>query len=67
VSHASLSQNRQQLERDVIQRVLATAGCTRTQAASALGISRVTLYKKVKKYGLTWTPLETAPNPTPAA
>jgi DNA-binding NtrC family response regulator len=60
VSASSLSHNRQQLERDVIQRVLATTGCTRTQAASALGISRVTLYKKVKKYGLTWTPSQAA-------
>jgi len=27
-------------------------GYTRARAASALGISRVTLYKKMKKYGL---------------
>ena len=31
---------------------LVTSGFNRTRAADALGISRVTLYKKMKKYGL---------------
>jgi DNA-binding NtrC family response regulator len=59
VRPGSLSHSRQQLERDVIERVLANRSCTGAQAASALGISRVTLYKKIKKYGLMWHPLET--------
>jgi DNA-binding NtrC family response regulator len=48
----SLSHNRELLERNVIQRALANNGYSRSRAASALGISRVTLYKKMKKYGL---------------
>ncbi len=48
----SLVHNREQLERNVIQRALANHGYSRARAASALGISRVTLYKKMKKYGL---------------
>src|SRR5579871_226751 len=48
----SLSHNREQVERNVIQRALASHGYSRARAASALGISRVTLYKKMKKYGL---------------
>jgi DNA-binding NtrC family response regulator len=50
--HDTLSHNREQLERNVIQRALANNGYSRARAASALGISRVTLYKKMKKYGL---------------
>jgi transcriptional regulator with PAS, ATPase and Fis domain len=60
VSPDSLSQSREHLERDVIQRVLADRNYTGAQAASALGISRVTLYKKIKKYGLTWRPVQEA-------
>jgi transcriptional regulator with PAS, ATPase and Fis domain len=52
----SLVHNREQLERNVIQRALANHGYSRSRAASALGISRVTLYKKMKKYGLMRTP-----------
>jgi DNA-binding NtrC family response regulator len=48
----SLSHNRAVAERNVIQRALANNGYSRSRAASALGISRVTLYKKMKKYGL---------------
>ncbi len=48
----SLSHNREVLERNVIQRALANNGYSRSRAAKALGISRVTLYKKMKKYGL---------------
>jgi DNA-binding NtrC family response regulator len=53
----TLSHNREQLERNVIQRALANNGYSRARAASALGISRVTLYKKMKKYGLMRAPL----------
>ncbi|MBI2806193.1 MAG: sigma-54-dependent Fis family transcriptional regulator [Planctomycetes bacterium] len=48
----SLHQQRDHAERGVIQRALVSAGFNRTRAADALGISRVTLYKKMKKYGL---------------
>jgi two-component system response regulator HydG len=53
----SLFHNRQLLERNVIQRALANNGYSRARAASSLGISRVTLYKKMKKYGLLNAPL----------
>jgi DNA-binding NtrC family response regulator len=53
----SLSRNREQLERNVIQRALASNGYSRSRAADALGISRVTLYKKMKKYGLMRLPI----------
>src|SRR5262249_52710266 len=48
----SLAESRQEAERLVIQRALANARNCRTEAAHALGISRVTLYKKMKKYNL---------------
>jgi DNA-binding NtrC family response regulator len=48
----SLQHQRDLTERSVIQRALISNGYCRSRAASALGISRVTLYKKMKKYGL---------------
>jgi DNA-binding NtrC family response regulator len=48
----SLHRQRDQAERSVIHRALVNSGFNRTRAADALGISRVTLYKKMKKYGL---------------
>ena len=48
----SLAQNRETTERTVIVRTLEKAGFSRTRAAGLLGVSRVTLYKKMKKYGL---------------
>ena len=48
----SLHQQRDHAERSVILRALISNGFNRTRAADALGISRVTLYKKMKKYGL---------------
>jgi DNA-binding NtrC family response regulator len=48
----SLSRNREQVERNIIQRTLVNNGYSRVHTANALGISRVTLYKKMKKYGL---------------
>jgi DNA-binding NtrC family response regulator len=56
----SLLHNRQLIERNVIQRVLINSGYSRARAADALGISRVTLYKKMKKYGLMTMPLHPA-------
>jgi transcriptional regulator with PAS, ATPase and Fis domain len=51
-----LQHNRQLIERNVIQRVLVNCGYSRARAADALNISRVTLYKKMKKYGLMEVP-----------
>jgi DNA-binding NtrC family response regulator len=48
----SLRHNRELREHDLIQRVLVDRGYSLAQTATALGISRVTLYKKMKKYGL---------------
>jgi DNA-binding NtrC family response regulator len=48
----SLEHNREVLERNIIQRALANNGYSRIRTATALGISRVTLYKKMMKYGL---------------
>ena len=49
---SSLAQNRESTERTVIVRALEKASFSRTRAAQLLGVSRVTLYKKMKKYGL---------------
>jgi two-component system, NtrC family, response regulator HydG len=48
----ALAEYRAEGEREVIERALLDARYSRRQAACALGISRVTLYKKMKKYGL---------------
>lgn len=48
----SLAQNRETTERAVIVRALERVGYSRTRAAELLGVSRVTLYKKMKKYAL---------------
>jgi transcriptional regulator with PAS, ATPase and Fis domain len=60
VRRISLSQYRQQLERDVIRTALANSNYSGTRTASALGISRVTLYKKLRKYGLMDNPSQPA-------
>ncbi len=52
-----LEHNRALLEKNVIARALQSNGFSRARAANALGISRVTLYKKMKKYGLMKSPL----------
>jgi DNA-binding NtrC family response regulator len=48
----SLSGSMHAVERDFILRALAMHGNNRARAAQALGISRATLYKKMKRYGL---------------
>jgi transcriptional regulator with PAS, ATPase and Fis domain len=48
----TLFQNREIVEREVIRAALANNHFNRARAARALGVSRVTLYKKIKKYGL---------------
>lgn len=40
-------------ERDIIEQTLFKNNYSRTSTAKALGISRVTLYNKMKKYGMT--------------
>lgn len=52
----TLHHQRDLIERNVIQRALMANGYSRTRAADMLGISRVTLYKKMKKYGLMKPP-----------
>jgi DNA-binding NtrC family response regulator len=52
IATETLVHNREVVERTVIQRALANHGYSRARAATELGISRVTLYKKMKKYGL---------------
>jgi DNA-binding NtrC family response regulator len=52
ISGDTLSRNREQAERNIIQRTMVNNGYSRVHTANALGISRVTLYKKMKKYGL---------------
>jgi DNA-binding NtrC family response regulator len=52
----ALEQSRQSAERVSILRALETANYCRTRAARALGISRVTLYKKMRQYGLLARP-----------
>ena len=48
----TLKESRVAMERTNILRALERAGQSRTRAAKLLGISRVTLYKKMGKYGL---------------
>ena len=48
----TLKESRAAMERANILRALERAGQSRTRAAQLLGISRVTLYKKMGKYGL---------------
>ena len=55
----TLTHNREAIERSVILRALANQGNSRAKTASELGISRVTLYKKMKKYGLLRTEART--------
>jgi transcriptional regulator with PAS, ATPase and Fis domain len=56
----SLLHNREIAERTIIQRALVSCGYSRARAANSLGNSRVTLYKKMKKYGLMDVPLHPA-------
>lgn len=48
----SLRREREAAERDLMRRVLSNPGQNHSRAAEQLGISRVTLHKKMKKYGL---------------
>ena len=53
---SSLAQNRESTERATIIRALEKVAFSRTRSAQLLGVSRVTLYKKMKKYGLLAKP-----------
>jgi transcriptional regulator with PAS, ATPase and Fis domain len=59
----TLKQSRESSERANIVRALDKAGHSRTRAAQLLGVSRVTLYKKMKKYGLFSKPSPPLPYP----
>ena len=48
----NLHVNREAQERTAIQQALVSVGYSRIRAADRLGVSRVTLYRKMKKYGL---------------
>jgi transcriptional regulator with PAS, ATPase and Fis domain len=52
----TLSENRDAREKNLIQQAIVTSSYSRARAASSLGISRVTLYKKMRKYGLLGMP-----------
>jgi transcriptional regulator with PAS, ATPase and Fis domain len=47
-----LAKGREEMERNLIRRTLTECHNNRTHAAQALSISRITLYKKMRKYGL---------------
>ncbi len=55
----TLEHNRETTERAAILRALEKVGFSRTRAAELLGVSRVTLYKKMRKYGLFARPSPT--------
>jgi DNA-binding NtrC family response regulator len=57
----TLEHNRETTERAAILRALEKASFSRTRAAQLLGVSRVTLYKKMKKYGLFTRPAPPQP------
>jgi transcriptional regulator of acetoin/glycerol metabolism len=43
-------------EREALLEALVAAGGHRERAAARLGVSRVTLWKRMKKHGVTWPP-----------
>jgi DNA-binding NtrC family response regulator len=60
-----LEHSRDNAERAVIERALVAHNFSRAQTARSLGISRVTLYKKLKKYGLADVPAPSPLTPLP--
>jgi DNA-binding NtrC family response regulator len=56
----SLERQRDLIEKNIIQRALVLNGYNRSRAADMLNISRVTLYKKLKKYRLLDLPPHSA-------
>jgi transcriptional regulator with PAS, ATPase and Fis domain len=57
----TLKHNHATTERAAILRALEKAAFSRTRAAQLLGVSRVTLYKKMKRYGLFTRPTSPLP------
>jgi DNA-binding NtrC family response regulator len=56
-AHASDARRLEEVEREHILRVLEETGGNKTRAAAILGIDRVTLHNKLKKYGWTKSPV----------
>jgi DNA-binding NtrC family response regulator len=56
VQHRPLGKVREQAEREHIISVLRLTNGNRIQAAQILGISRKTLWKKLKHLGVSWPP-----------
>ncbi|MBI4199520.1 MAG: hypothetical protein HY535_03490 [Chloroflexi bacterium] len=56
VEDRSLGKVREQAEREYIISVLQLTEGNRGQAARILGISRKTLWKKLKRLGVSWPP-----------
>ena len=52
----SLLQSRAEYERHLVRKALEECNFNRSSAARALGVSRVTLHKKIKQYGLADRP-----------
>lgn len=52
IGGGTLAQQLREFERQVIRQALAEAGANRSRAAESLGISRKTLWKKLRLYGL---------------
>jgi two-component system, NtrC family, response regulator HydG len=67
VNAVTLDRQREVIERNIIQRALISNGYSRTRTAASLGISRVTLYKKMDKYGLLDTSKRERANVIPPA
>jgi DNA-binding NtrC family response regulator len=53
VAHSHVSRTLAEVERTHIERTLRAHGANRTRAARELGISRATLIKKIREYGLS--------------
>ena len=56
VQDRSLGKVREEAEREHILSVLKSTDGNRVQAARILGISRKTLWKKLKRLGISWPP-----------
>ena len=56
IQHRPLGKVREQAEREHIISVLRLTNGNRIQAAQILGISRKTLWKKLKQLGVSWPP-----------
>ena len=56
VTTSGLASEVAQTERELIEQMLRSQNFNRAATARALGISRVTLYNKIRKYGIRVTP-----------